>query len=155
MTNKISFPGYTFDMMKKDHKSSYRGEDPSEGGLVRAKPGIYTNVGLLDIASLHPNSMIQMNLFGEEYTQNYKDILDARIAIKHRDYESARKMLGGKLEEHLGNVADAEALSYALKISLNICYGLTSASFPNSFKDPRNLDNIVAKRGALFMIDLM
>ena len=33
-------------------------------------------------------------------------------------------------------------------------YGLTSARFPNMFKDNRNKDNIVAKRGALFMIDL-
>lgn len=33
-------------------------------------------------------------------------------------------------------------------------YGLTSANFPNPFKDDRNKDNIVAKRGALFMIDL-
>ena len=27
-------------------------------------------------------------------------------------------------------------------------------SSPNAFKDPRNVDNIVAKRGALFMVDL-
>jgi hypothetical protein len=31
---------------------------------------------------------------------------------------------------------------------------LTSAKFENPFKDIRNVDNIVAKRGALFMIDL-
>ena len=63
-------------------------------------------------------------------------------------------MLGGKLESHLGNVADAEALSYALKIVINIVYGMTSAKFDNPFRDLRNKDNIVAKRGALFMIDL-
>ena len=34
-------------------------------------------------------------------------------------------------------------------------YGLTSASFENPCRDPRNIDNIVAKRGALFMVDLM
>lgn len=33
-------------------------------------------------------------------------------------------------------------------------YGLTSASFTNAFRDIRNKDNIVAKRGALFMINL-
>src|SRR5262249_37596266 len=33
-------------------------------------------------------------------------------------------------------------------------YGLTSAKFDNPFRDLRNRDNIVAKRGALFMIDL-
>ena len=33
-------------------------------------------------------------------------------------------------------------------------YGLTSAKFDNPFRDIRNKDNIVAKRGALFMINL-
>jgi hypothetical protein len=37
---------------------------------------------------------------------------------------------------------------------INSVYGLTSAKFDNPFRDPRNEDNIVAKRGALFMIDL-
>lgn len=37
---------------------------------------------------------------------------------------------------------------------INIVYGLTSARFENLFRDKRNVDNIVAKRGALFMIDL-
>jgi hypothetical protein len=37
---------------------------------------------------------------------------------------------------------------------VNIVYGLTSAKFENPFYDPRNRDNIVAKRGALYMIDL-
>ena len=50
--------------------------------------------------------------------------------------------------------AAAEALAYALKIVINIVYGLTSARFDNPFRDNRNKDNIVAKRGALFMIDL-
>ena len=63
-------------------------------------------------------------------------------------------MLGGALAPYLASEADANALSYALKIVINIVYGLTSASFRNAFRDPRNKDNIVAKRGALFMIDL-
>ena len=45
-------------------------------------------------------------------------------------------------------------LANALKTAINSVYGLTSASFPNPFRDPRNIDNIVAKRGALFMTDL-
>ena len=45
-------------------------------------------------------------------------------------------------------------LAYALKIAINIVYGLTSAKFDNPFRDIRNKDNIVAKRGALFMIEL-
>lgn len=145
-----TFPGYKFDL----GKSSYKGEDPSEGGYVYAEPGMYSNVAVLDVASMHPSSIIALNLFGDEYTPKFKDLLDARIAIKHKDYDAARKMLDGKLAEHLENVADADALAYALKIVINIVYGLTSAKFDNAFRDVRNRDNIVAKRGALFMIDL-
>ncbi|ADD81070.1 DNA polymerase [Rhodococcus phage ReqiPoco6] len=144
------FPGYKFDM----GKSEYRGEDPSEGGYVYAEPGLYHNVAVLDVASMHPSSIIALNLFGDEYTPKFKDLLDARIAIKHRDYDRAKSMLDGKLAPYLGNVDDAVALSYALKIVINIVYGLTSAKFDNPFRDVRNKDNIVAKRGALFMIDL-
>lgn len=143
------FPGYEY----KSGKSSYRGEDPSEGGYVYSEPGIYENVAVLDIASMHPTSLIRLNAFGD-YTPNFKDLLDARLAIKHNDYASARKMLGGKLAPFLAEESDAKALSYALKIVINIVYGLTSARFENPFKDIRNIDNIVAKRGALFMIDL-
>ena len=45
-------------------------------------------------------------------------------------------------------------LANALKTAINSVYGLTSAAFPNKLKDPRNIDNIVAKRGALFMLTL-
>lgn len=45
-------------------------------------------------------------------------------------------------------------MAFALKIPINSVYGMTSARFDNKFKDPRNIDNIVAKRGSLFMIDL-
>jgi hypothetical protein len=62
--------------------------------------------------------------------------------------------LDGKLAPFLENEEGADKLSYALKIIINIVYGLTSASFPNPFRDNRNKDNIVAKRGALYMIDL-
>lgn len=144
------FPGYKYDA----GKSSYMGEDPGEGGYVYAEPGMYFNVALLDIASMHPNSLIQLNLFGDEYTANFKQLLDARIAIKHKDYEAAKKMLNGALAPYLTNPDDSKALSYALKIIINSVYGLTSAKFDNKFRDVRNIDNIVAKRGALFMINL-
>jgi hypothetical protein len=146
------FPGYTYDPYRSP-KSSYRGEDPGEGGYVYAEPGIYTNVAVLDVASMHPTSIELLDLFGP-YTQAYADLKAARIAIKRKDYDTARKMLGGALEPYLANPDDAKALSDALKIAINIVYGLTSASFDNPFRDPRNKDNIVAKRGALFMIDL-
>lgn len=63
-------------------------------------------------------------------------------------------MLDGKLAPFLKEEAIADDLAYALKIIINTVYGLTAAKFPNKFKDPRNKDNIVAKRGALFMVDL-
>ena len=144
------FPGYVFD----GGKSTYRGEDPSEGGYVYSEPGLYSNVAVLDVASMHPTSIIALNAFGNEYTPRFKDLLDARIAIKRGKYDDARKMLDGKLKPYLKDEADAKALSYALKIVINIVYGLTSAKFDNPFRDVRNRDNIVAKRGALFMIDL-
>ena len=49
---------------------------------------------------------------------------------------------------------EADNLSTALKIAINSVYGLTSAKFDNPFRDKRNRDNIVAKRGALFMVNL-
>lgn len=143
------FPGYKFDA----GKSYYRGEEPGEGGYVYSEPGMYTDVALLDIASMHPHSLISLNLFGP-YTENFKQLLDARLAIKHKDFDSAKKMLNGALEPYLESEDQATALAYALKIVINSVYGLTSAKFDCKFKDPRNVDNIVAKRGALFMIDL-
>ena len=144
------FPGYIYDR----GKSTYRGEEVGEGGYVYAEPGIHTNVALLDIASMHPSSIVAENLFGDEYTQRFKELLDARIAIKHKDFDKARKMLGGKLSKYLTDEESAYGLAQALKIAINSVYGLTSASFDNPFRDVRNKDNIVAKRGALFMINL-
>jgi hypothetical protein len=92
-------------------------------------------------------------LFGE-YTSRFADILNARLAIKHHDIEAVKTMLDGALAEFVSNDEDADALAYALKIVINSVYGYTSATFDNPFKDPRNVDNIVAKRGALFMINL-
>ena len=141
-----AFPGYEF----KDGKNMYRGTDLGFGGYVYAEPGIYTDVALLDVASLHPHSIIAMNCFGE-YTQHFKDILDARMFIKHGDFDSARKMLGGKLAPYLDDESTAKDLAQALKIAINSVYGLTSANFDNPFRDIRNKNNIVALRGALFM----
>lgn len=148
------FPGYSYtvDDAGRCH-STYWGEDPGEGGYVYAEPGFYGNVALLDSASHHPTSTIQLNLFGK-YTKNFADILNARIAIKHHDYDAAKKMLGGALIPYLGTDEQADALAGALKIVINSVYGFTTATFDNPFKDPRNADNIVAKRGALFMINL-
>lgn len=147
-----AFPGYEFVYSDEDKKyhNMYRGTDLGFGGYVYAEPGIHGNVALLDIASLHPHSIIAMNCFGE-YTKHFKDILDARIYIKHGDFDKARKMLGGKLAPYLDDESTAKDLAQALKIAINSVYGLTSASFDNPFRDARNKNNIVALRGALFM----
>ena len=160
------FPGYTYRESETPEigadgialpsvrgKSNYRGEDPGEGGYVYAEPGMYENVALLDVASMHPTSIVLLNLFGP-YTGKYAQLKAMRIAIKEKKYDEAKKMLGGTLAKYFGSPEESQELAYALKIALNKVYGMTSATFPNKFRDPRNVDNIVAKRGALFMIDL-
>lgn len=144
------FPGYKFEK----GKSTYRGEEVGEGGYVYAEPGIYGNVALLDIASMHPSSIIAEDLFGKQYTKRFKEIVEARIAIKHKDFDKAKTMLGGVLAKYLDDPDKAKALAQALKIAINSVYGLTAAHFDNPFRDKRNKDNIVAKRGALFMVNL-
>lgn len=144
------FPGYTFE----NGKSTYRGEITGEGGYVYAEPGMYGNVALLDVASMHPTSIEQLNLFGP-YTKNFVEIKSARLLIKNKKIDKVRNMLNGALNEFLNSTEyDLSDLAYALKIVINMVYGMTSAKFDNKFRDPRNKDNIVAKRGALFMIDL-
>ena len=159
------FPGYKFDKFAagKD-KSTYRGESVGEGGLVRAKPGIYRDVVLLDVASMHPTSIIELNLFGK-YTPKFKALMDIRLALKRKDFNAAiainPEIMPFLQSQDTGtfdgdwDVKNAKAVSDALKIVINTVYGLTAASFPNKFRDPDNVDNIVAKRGALFMMDLL
>ena len=159
----VSFPGYIYKaegIDKEDYiskvvtgKSIYKGQDPGEGGFVYAEPGMHYNVALLDIASMHPSSIRNLNLFGD-YTKRFNEIVDARLAIKHRDLDKLKTLLGGALMDAVGSDEDMDILSDALKLVINSVYGFTTATFDNPFKDPRNLDNIVAKRGALFMIDL-
>lgn len=144
------FPGYKYE----SGKSTYRGEEVGEGGYVYAEPGTYTNIALLDIASMHPSSIIAEELFGPEYTKRFQEIRDARIEIKHKNFDKAKKMLGGKLAKYLTDEGAASDLAQALKIAINSVYGLTAAKFDNPFRDIRNKDNIVAKRGALFMVNL-
>lgn len=144
------FPGYKFEF----GKSTYRGEEVGEGGEVWASPGMYGYSQTEDIGSQHPNSAISECTFGPEYTKKFEEILDIRIHIKHGEYDAVRDAFGGKLAKYLNDKSTAKALAQALKIAINSVYGLTAAKFENPFRDPRNKDNIVAKRGALFMIDL-
>ena len=148
------FPGYEF----KNGKSIYREEEVGEGGYVYAEPGIHVNVALLDVTSMHPHSTMLEVLFGVEFTRRFHEIVYGRVHIKHEAWDEVNKMLDGKLTPYIQKVINGEMasgdLADALKIAINSVYGLTAANFDNVFRDTRNKDNIVAKRGALFMVDL-
>lgn len=148
------FPGYKFDR----GKSIYRGDLVGEGGYVYAEPGMYTNVVLLDITSMHPHSVISECLFGPRYTKRFYELVYGRVDIKHEEWDEINDILDGKLTKWVEQVKEGAITSWdlanGLKTAINSVYGLTSAKFDNAFHDPRNKDNIVAKRGALFMVDL-
>lgn len=144
------FPGYKFE----NGRSTYRGETVGEGGYVYAEPGIHYNVALIDIVSMHPHSAMAECIFGHHYTRIFRELVLTRVAIKNGDFETARKLFDGRLAPFLDDESKADDIAQALKIVINSVYGLTSAHFENRFRDPNNIDNIVAKRGALFMIDL-
>ena len=148
--NRPVFVGYTFE----NGKSIYRNEEVGEGGYVYAEPGYYRDVALLDVNSMHPSSIVAEKLFGEKYTKRFEDILKARLAAKKFDKQAAKELLDGELLKYMSTEEDSQDLAAALKIAINSVYGLTAAKFKNPFNDSRNIDNIVAKRGALFMINL-
>lgn len=146
-----AFPGYEW-VKGEDGRmhNMFRGTDLGMGGYVYAEPNMYYNVALLDVASLHPHSAVAMNYFGE-YTKHFNDLMEVRIHVKHGEYDKAKELFGGKLSKYLDDPAQAKALAQALKIAINSVYGLTSATFDNPFRNPKNANNIVALRGALFM----
>lgn len=149
------FPGYIFE----NGKSIYRDIVVGEGGRVYAEPGMHVDVAVLDVTSMHPFSAINLNLFGP-YTKRFEDLVNGRVFIKHKDYDSLKKLLDGKLipfiEDAMGDNPkySMKDISNGLKTAIVSVYGLSFARFDNLFRDPRNIDNIVAKRGALFMVDL-
>lgn len=148
------FDGYKYEA----GKSTYKGIEVGEGGLVIANPGIWLNVALLDVMSMHPHSALAEVLFGAEFTRRFREIVYGRVHIKHEAWDEVNKILDGKLTPYIQKVLNGEMtskeLANALKIAINSVYGLTAAKFDNLFRDIRNKDNIVAKRGALFMVDL-
>lgn len=146
-----TFPGYKFEV----GKSTYKGYDVGEGGFVYSKPGYYENVTCNDVAAMHPTSIEQLNYLGP-FTERYSQLKKARIHIKHKDLDALRAILGSEIMDYINSVQlSLKDLSNALKTALNSVYGLTAAHFSNPFRHPDNVDNIVAKRGALFMIDLL
>ena len=145
------FPGYKFEY----GKSTYLGEEVGEGGRVYSEPGMYANVWDGDVTGMHPSSIISEVLFGPKYTKAFAEIVSGRVSIKHQAWDDIDTLFDGKLKPYVQKVINGELtnkeLANALKTVVNSVYGLTSASFDNPFRDPRNKDNIVAKRGALFM----
>ena len=156
------FPGYeyVFDENNKPH-NMYRGVDVGFGGYVYAEPGMYTNVALLDVGNMHGASIIALEKFGE-HTKNYKEIREARMLLKRGRYEEVRALLGGKLSPLIDKIesmpenseeqlAFVDGLQGALKLILNSTYGIAAATFENPLRDKRDVNNIIALRGALFM----
>lgn len=144
------FPGYEFDRYKG---SSYMGLNPSNGGYVYSQPGVYKRAVELDLKSMHPTSAVQLNYFGR-FTPSYKALMDVKFHLSDGDLKAASKsipLLADILSDPSTNV---DTIIKAVKRAINSAYGLTSASFDNPLKNPQNIDNIVAKRGALFMITL-
>jgi hypothetical protein len=131
------------------------GEDPSEGGYVYAEPGMYYDVECFDVSGMHPASMVALNKMSDK-TIIFDNIRKARLAIKKGDYDLAISLIPS-LAKFIKEPVDAKkikAISGALKLILNSTYGIGAATFPNPLRDPTDADNIVAKRGALFMITL-
>jgi hypothetical protein len=148
-----SFPGYEHipgPENKGKGRNMYRGIDLGFGGYVYYEPGIYRNVALIDIQNMHGASIIAMNVFGE-YTERFAQIRGIRNLIKTRQFDKVKHMFDGKLAKYLEDESVADDLSNALKTAVNACYGCTSAGYENPMRDPRNVNNIVALRGALFM----
>ena len=148
------FEGYKFE----NGVSTYKGVEVGEGGYVYAEPGIYKNVALIDVTSMHPHSIIAECLFGSRFTRRFYELVYGRVDIKHEDWVAINNILDGKLTKYVDWVKSGKIkskdLANALKTAINSVYGLTAAKFDNPFRDARNVDNIVAKRGALFMVDL-
>ena len=148
------FPGYTFDP-RRSVKSMYMDEEIGEGGRVYSEPGMYFNVWDGDVTGQHPSSIIAEVLFGVKYTKAFADIVYGRVSIKHQTWPDIDELFDGKLKPYIQKVIDGELtskeLANALKTVVNAVYGQTKASYPCAFRDNRNVDNIVAKRGALFM----
>lgn len=145
------FPGYEFTKgADKKYHNMYRGTDVGFGGYVYAEPGIYYQTALLDVGNMHGASIIALNKF-MEHTHVYEELRSARMAIKARDYKAASKMLGGIFAPYLTSDDEADALANAIKLVLNSTYGIAAATFDNPLRDPRDKNNIIALRGALFM----
>ena len=147
----IGFPGYEFKKLEDGkYHNMYRDDDLGKGGWVYAEPGMYYNVALLDVGNMHGASILAEQKFADK-TKNYEDIRTARMYIKHGELEKAKSLFDGRLSKYLNNPEEAKQLQGALKLVLNQTYGITAATYDNPLRDPRDKNNIIALRGALFM----
>ncbi len=156
-----AFPDYNF-VKEYDQKTGrlikknmFRGKDLGFGGYVESIPGMYGNVALLDVMSMHPHTIQAMDAFGE-FTKNYYMLVEIRLLIKHGEFDKVRHLFGGKLAKYLDDENVAPYLSTALKTAINAAYGVTYElnNKSNPFRDERNENNFIALRGALFMATL-
>ena len=146
-----SFPGYEC-VRGEDGKmhNMYLGTDLGFGGYVYAEPGIYTDVAQLDVGNMYGKTIILLNKLGED-TKNYIAIREARMAIKHKDYEKLKTLFDGKLLKYLESDEMADRVQTTMKLILNSTYGIIEATFDNPLKDPRDKNNTIAVRGSCFM----
>jgi hypothetical protein len=94
------------------------------GGLHGAHKRIKRseNVKLLDVASMYPNIILNLNALGHA-TEKYKEILQKRLEIKHKDktLSDALKLI---LNSVYGNLNNQYSTLYNPKAALSVCaYG--------------------------------
>ena len=100
---------------------------------------------------LHLDDVLHQRVIGQDeaVTKVSEAILRSRAGIANPNRPIGSFLFLGPTG--VGKTELAKALAQALKIAINSVYGLTSASFDNPFRNPKNANNIVALRGALFM----
>lgn len=101
------------------------------GGLHGAYKKVckFENVKLLDVASMYPNIIINLNVLGSA-TEKYRDLKEQRIAVKHKD----------------------KTLSDALKLVLNSVYGNLKNQY-SMLNNPR-ASQTVCVYGQIALFDL-
>ena len=150
------FPGYEKVIEwnaegKKIVHNMYRGTDLGLGGYVYFEEGIYINVALVDVSNMHGGSIIALNKFGDK-TKNFADVREANLAIKHKEFDKLKTLMGGKLAKYIDDPnTDWKAMRTALKLVSNSTFGVSAATFDNPLRDSRDDNDIIALRGALFM----
>lgn len=154
--NTNHFPGYHWVRFPDGSlHNMFRGVDMGKGGYVYNNPGMYFRAVTRDSASHHPSSIEALNLFGKQ-TPRYSRLKTGRYALKHNEIEKAKVIFDGELDDFFKDEDDVESvvetLQASFKLGLNSTYGQTSST--NGYfeiEDKRNVNNIVALRGAMVL----